>query len=105
MYTTFERILTQNGVTIQAYHGGSMTGGAIINLLQRNTQIMTELEIACVDAFNRRQEDNLLVRPPQLATIKEQLQKHRHLFQAKDVVYVHLRLIKPSWKKREHVLV
>ena len=73
LYTKFERILTQNGVTIQAYHGGSMTGGAIINLLQRNTQIMTELEIACVDAFNRRQEDNLPVRPPPLATIKEQL--------------------------------
>ena len=72
-----------------------MTGGAIINLLKRNTQIMTELEIACVDAFNRRQEDNLPVRPPPLAT-KEQLQKHRQLFQAQDAVYTHLRLIKPT---------
>ncbi len=96
LYTTFERILTKNGVTIQAYHGGTMTGGAIINLLQRNSKVMDELESACIDRFNSRQEDDSPIRPPPLATIKEQIKKHRHLFMVQDAVYAHLRLLKPT---------
>ena len=53
----FEQILQNNGVTIQAYYGSTLTGGAIVILLQKHKRIMDELEAACIEKLNTREHD------------------------------------------------
>jgi hypothetical protein len=102
LYTTFEKILQNNGVTIQAYHGGTLTGGAIVILLQKHEKIMDEVEAACIEKLIARENDNLPIRPPPVNLVRAKLQLHKELFQAQDAVYSHLRLIDPTpAEKRE----
>ena len=47
IHTKVERILSKHGVVIQAYHGGSLTGGSILVLLKKHNQIMEDIRIIC----------------------------------------------------------
>ena len=38
---------------------GSLTGGAMITLLHRQAKIMDEIEAACIQAFHKRENDDL----------------------------------------------
>ena len=96
LYTKVERILQRNGVTIQAYHGGTLTGGAIIQLLKKHEVIMAQIREVCTRAINLRTNDNLPLRPPSMQSIQQKLDLHDKLFKAQDAVYAHLRLIKPT---------
>ena len=37
----------KSGVTIQAYYGGTLTGGAIIQLLKKHEVIMAQIREVC----------------------------------------------------------
>ena len=50
--------------TIQAYHGGTLTGVAILNLLKNHDHIMDEIRELCVDAINNHNNDGHTLRPP-----------------------------------------
>lgn len=98
--TKVERILEAHGVKIQAYHGGTLTGGAIIALLNQNEQIMDQITTIAMDAIAQRENDTFPLRPPSVADMNAKLLLHRKLFQAQDAMYAHLRLIKPSTREK-----
>jgi hypothetical protein len=101
LWTKVEDLLQLNGVVTQAYHGGSLTGGAIITLLHRQAKIMDEIEAACIQAFHKRENDSLPIQPLPLETIQYKIKLHRNLFQAQDAVYSHLRIIKPTPEEKK----
>ena len=96
IFTKVERILEQHGVKIQAYHGGTLTGVAIIALLNNRQSIMHAITCVAFTAIARRSNDNLPLRPPTISEFTKILNLHQKLFQAQDAVYAHLRLINPT---------
>ena len=97
IHTKVERILESHGVTIQAYHGGSLTGGSIITLLEKHQVIMDEITQLCHEHISNPDRtitniDDTIT----LESIDKILSDHRILFQAQDAVYAHLRLIDPT---------
>ena len=101
IHTKIERVLEKNGITIQAYHGGTLTGVSIIALLNKHMLVMDEISKICHDAIKLREMDDLPLRPPTCDEFDIILNKHRRLFKAQDAVYAHLRLINPSTKEKE----
>ena len=98
IHTKIERVLEKHGITIQAYHGGTLTSVAsIISLLNKHKLVMDDtIAQICHDAIPLREQDNLPLRPLSIEEFDIILNKHRELFQAQDAVYAHLRLTNPS---------
>jgi hypothetical protein len=96
IHTKIQRVLESNGITIQAYHGGTLTGVAIIALLNKNELVMDQITTICNEAILKRQEDDLPLRPPSIDEFQIILHNHRKLLEAQDAVYAHLRLIHPT---------
>ena len=61
---------------------------------------MNEIHIACNDAFQKRQNDNIPIRPPDLDTIRSKIEVHKKIFQAQDAVYSHLRILHPTTEEK-----
>ena len=73
-YTTqVERILESKGVKIQEYHGGTLTGGAIILLLNNHHAIMNKIEAVAVEAIDYRSHDSKPLRPPSITDFRKTL--------------------------------
>ena len=89
IHTQIERVLEKYGITIQAYHGGTLTGVAIISLLNKHKCVMDDIVQICHDAIDKREHDTLPLRPPSKEEFDLILDKHRSLFQAQDAVYAH----------------
>ena len=82
---------------IQSYHGGTLTGGDILMLLEKYQLIMDDITSICHEYVNQ------IVSMPKnslpsmtIEAVDKMLDEHCILFQAQDVVYAHLRLINPS---------
>ena len=101
IHTKVERVLENHGITIQAYHGGNLTGGAIIALLQNHEIVMDDISQICHDAIRSRESDSLKLRPPSIDEFDIILNEHRALFKAQDAVYAHLRLICPTIEEKK----
>ena len=101
IHTKVEKVLEKYGVKIQAYHGGSLTGVAIIALLNNHAAIMDDITKICHNAINARQEDILILRPPSIDSFNKILTEHWLLFQAQDAVYAHLHLIHPTVEEKK----
>ena len=96
IHTQIERVFQKHKVTIQAYHGGSLTGGAILVLLNKHESIMGDITRICHQKINDRLLDNSELHPPCIESFTLLLLQHGRLFCAQDGVYAHLRLIDPS---------
>ena len=101
IHMKIERVLESHGITIQAYHGGKLTSGAIIRLLQNHDVVMNDITNICNDAIRLREADTLQLRPPTIDDFSLILNEHRCLFQAQDAVYAHLRLICPTTAEKK----
>ena len=64
IHTKIENILTSHGVTIQMYHGGLLTGGAVLVLLEKHQSIMDDITMVCHQYINDRRRDNTLLDIP-----------------------------------------
>ena len=93
IHTKIERIFEKHGVKIQAYHGGNLTGGAILMLLKKHQVIMDEISIVCQDFITK---NNMSMHLMTVKALDKMLDEHRTLFQAQDAVYAHLHLIDPT---------
>ena len=93
IHTKIERIFESHGVKIQAYHGGNLTGGAILMLLNKHQVIMDDISRVCREYISNV---NTSEQTMTLESLDKMLDEHRILFQAQDAVYAHLRLINPS---------
>ena len=80
IFTKVERILESYGVKIQVYHGGTLTGVAIIAMLNKHQAIMDEIASVAVDAIEKRSQNTRPLRPPTVAIFKATLDLHRKLF-------------------------
>ena len=97
IHTKIERILESHGVTIQCYHGGSLTGGSILTLLKKHDVIMDDITEVCHEYLlnnnHTTPESKISMTVVEMEKI---LNDHRLLFKAQDAVYAHLRLIYPT---------
>ena len=97
IHTKIERILESHGVTIQCYHGGSLTGGSILTLLKKHDVIMDDITEVCHEYLLN---NNHTTAESKISVTVEEMEKilndHRLLFKAQDAVYAHLRLIDPT---------
>ena len=91
-----ERILTKDKFIIQAYHGDTLTGVAILNFLKNRDHIMDEVQEFWVVDINNCANDGHNLFPPTIEELDMVLNLHRELFKAQDSVYAHLQLIKPT---------
>ena len=91
IHTKVERVFEKHGVKIQAYHGGTLTGGAILMRLRKHQVIMDDISEICWGYVTRN--DTTSVQPMTVVALEKKLDEHRSLFQAQDAVYAHLRLI------------
>ena len=58
-------MLTKYKVTIQVYHGGTLTGVAILNLLKNHDHIMDEIRELCMDTIETVQKMDIpFAHPP-----------------------------------------
>ena len=64
IHTKVESILPKYKFTIQAYHGGTPTGVAILNFLKNHDHIVDEIRELCVSAINNRANDGHTLFPP-----------------------------------------
>ena len=97
IHTKIERILESHGVTIQAYHGGSLTGGSILTFLEKHDIIMNEIAQVCHEWIsNPNRPITNLDDTITIESIDKILTDHRLLFKSQDAVYAHLRLIDPT---------
>jgi hypothetical protein len=96
IHTRIERVLESHGVTIQNYHGGHLTGGAILVLLDNHQIIMDDIASVCHEFINKHLESNLCIPCPTIDYINDIIDEHCRLFQAQDAVYSHLRIIDPT---------
>ena len=93
IHTKVERIFEKHGVTIQAYHGGTLTGGAILMLLKKHQVIMDDVSKVCHEYLLSTDTSSQTMT---VEALEVMLDEHRTLFQAQDAVYAHLRLIDPT---------
>ena len=100
IHTQVERILEKHGVTIQSFHGGSLTGGAIIKLLNNHNIIMDDITTLYEIRINERLNERNELKPSSIEYIREMLTLHRKLFKSQDAVYANLRLIKPTLEEK-----
>ena len=96
IHTKIKKILDSHGVTIQTYHGGSLTGSAIFVLLDKQQSIMDDITTVCHKYINERRRDNIILDIPTIDEFDIKLNAHHCLVKAQDAVYAHLRLIHPS---------
>ena len=96
IHTKIERIFEKHKIKIQAFHGGSLTGGAILKLLQNHDIIMDEITLVCHEYISNHQTNQYAMHMPSVTEFNDILDSHRALFKAQDAVYAHLRLINPS---------
>ena len=96
IHTKIERILEKHGVTIQTFHGGSLTGGSILKLLQNHDKIMDDITQVCHGYISNHQDTNSNIPMPSIEEFDKILSAHRALFKAQDAAYAHLRLIDPT---------
>ena len=94
----FIAIMKKYGIQIQAYHGGSLTGGHILLIYKHLEDIFDELKCECLKTLEqRREEDDLpIVEIPDNGNIEKVLEDHFDLLQIQDAVYSKLRLIAPT---------
>ena len=59
IFTKVERILERHGVKIQVYHGGTLTGVAIIAMLSKHRTILDEITSIAFEVIDHRSQDNL----------------------------------------------
>ena len=93
IHTKVERIFEKHGVKIQAYHGGTLTGGAILMLLKKHQVIMDDVSKVCHEYLLSTDTSSQTMT---VEALEVMLDEHRTLFQAQDAVYAHLRLIDPT---------
>ena len=96
IHTKIEKILESHGVTIQTYHGGSLTGGAIITFLAKHQSIMDDIREVCKQYISQHRRSGSSLTLPSFEEFDLKLDAHRTLFKAQDAVYAHLRLIHPT---------
>ena len=92
-------------IHIQAYHGGSLTGGDIIKLFGNGDEILDKLEAKCLEAIEKRVADGTAVGIPTAVEIKSYLNGHRELFAMQNAVYGNLRIVHPTKKELEKTRV
>ena len=93
IHTKVERIFEKHGVKIKAYHGGTLTGGAILTLLEKHQIVMDEISDVCREYLN---QNDTSFETMSVEALEIMLDDHRSLFKAQDAVYVHLRLLDPT---------
>lgn len=98
--TKLEEIFARYNVYLQVYHGGSLTGGDILNLLRNHDAIISELIDVCITVLN----DRRLIRPHQIPIPTDDeaiayLQDHNELLFYQDAVYGNLRIVHPNKKE------
>ena len=96
MDTAIARILTKHGVTIQAYHGGSLTGVACKSLCRNAKEIMSDIIELCETKIKEREEDNSPLRPPSVQHMLTKMNLFQDLLVAQDAMYSSLRVLNPS---------
>ena len=96
IHSKIERILESHGVTIQTYHGGNLTGGAILTFLEKHQSIMDDIKDVCKQYIDQHIREGSSLSLPTIEVFNLKLDAHRRLFKAQDAVYAHLRLIHPT---------
>ena len=100
----FIAILKKYGIQIQAYHGGSLTGGHILSIYKNLEEIFDELKKECLNTLSTRrdEEGNLpIIEIPSDAEVEKVLEDHFDLLQIQDAVYSSLRIIAPTERELE----
>ena len=107
LYSVLENEMKKYNIYIQAYHGGSLTGGDIIQLFKNADQIIRGIEAACCAAIERRIGDGTADDVPSISEMMKYLDEHRQLFSIQNSVYANLRIVHPSAleKKRTRVSI
>ena len=101
--TLAEKILIRFGVKIDAYHGGTLVGPAILKLFSNIDPIFEEIVLLGEQRIAQRiQDDTPLRPPPSFHEFRSVLKQHKHLLQIQNSVYAGLRTISPS-KKQLHL--
>jgi hypothetical protein len=99
IHTKIERILENHGIKIQRFHGGTLTGGAILKLLEKHEIIMDDITHVCHEYISNHKSGKYSVHMPSIDNFDKVLDAHRCLFKAQDAAYAHLRLINPTTKE------
>ena len=95
----FFKILAENNVQIQSYHGGALTGGDILNLFDNLDEIFDKLRVECDKVLTEQrtaQNDNSPNPIPTDEEVRKKLDDHHHLFSLQDSVYSCLRIVCPT---------
>ena len=99
LFSDLQDILKVYNIHIQAYHGGSLTGGDIIKFFGNGDEILDKLEQKCLVAIEKRVADRTANALPTAEEMRTYLNGHREMFALQHAVYGNLRIVNPT--KRE----
>ena len=91
-----KRVLISHGDKIDAYHGGTLVGGAIIDFLKKVDVIMDKITELAIEQIHDRMNNKTPLMPVPEAEFVALLDRHRDLFHMQNVAYGGMRLHSPS---------
>ena len=105
LYSVLEEQMQKFNIYVQAYHGGSLTGGDIIALFKNADAIIDAIEPECQKAIEKRELEGTVLNLPTVADMKSYLSDHREMFALQNSVYANLRTLHPTRRELRNTKV
>ena len=96
LYSFLETEMRKHNVYVQAYHGGSLTGGDVIQFFNHADQIIQNLRETCREAILQLIADGTSEGLPSVSDMDSYLDSHKEMFAIQNSVYANLRIIHPT---------